>query len=302
VHTGIAVGTAHVGETIINDVSYAGVTGNYNTDTNIYGRFVPGTTGVLIIDGKEVVSSSASLNSAIKAGEAADVTLNAGDYTLAGTGNQTTETVTEVKISGTKATVITINKPAFNNTGIVEFNGVTIKGSGDYTGVQHVGTVTYNDCVIDGMMNLYGNKVVFNDCTFNLAKGQYVKVYGALEVEFNRCTFNTAGKAILLYKDGGQINNKVSVTGCTFNASAGDTAGAIVNQNCAAIEIDNYQSKITLTTSGNIIDEDFSGEWRIKTFYDNGNIVTVNGKEYTTLALDGKTMTIDEDKKVTVNE
>ncbi|MBE6952289.1 MAG: hypothetical protein E7452_01905 [Ruminococcaceae bacterium] len=301
-HTGIAVGTAHVGETIINDVSYAGVTGNYNTDTNIYGRFVPGTTGVLIIDGKEVVSSSASLNSAIKAGEAADVTLNAGDYTLAGTGNQTTETVTEVKISGTKATVITINKPAFNNTGIVEFNGVTIKGSGDYTGVQHVGTVTYNDCVIDGMMNLYGNKVVFNDCTFNLAKGQYVKVYGALEVEFNRCTFNTAGKAILLYKDGGQINNKVSVTGCTFNASAGDTAGAIVNQNCAAIEIDNYQSKITLTTSGNIIDEDFSGEWRIKTFYDNGNIVTVNGKEYTTLALDGKTMTIDEDKKVTVNE
>lgn len=50
-HTGVVVGTAHIGKTIINNVNYNNVTGNYNTTTVIYGRFVPGTTGTLTIDG-----------------------------------------------------------------------------------------------------------------------------------------------------------------------------------------------------------------------------------------------------------
>lgn len=50
-HTGIVVGTAHIGKTIINATTYANVTGNYNTSTVLYGRFVPGTTGSLTIDG-----------------------------------------------------------------------------------------------------------------------------------------------------------------------------------------------------------------------------------------------------------
>ena len=55
-----------------------------------------------------------------------------------------------------------------------------------------------------------------------------------------------------------------------------------------------------LTTSGNTIDSDFSGEWRIKTYYAGREAVTVNGTTYTTLALDGHTMTIDASKNVTV--
>jgi len=50
-HTGIVVGTANVGDTVINGTVYTGVTGNYNTATVLYGRFVPGTTGTLTIDG-----------------------------------------------------------------------------------------------------------------------------------------------------------------------------------------------------------------------------------------------------------
>ena len=50
-HTGIAVGTANIGKTVINNVTYNNVTGNYNTTTVIYGRFVPGSTGTLTIDG-----------------------------------------------------------------------------------------------------------------------------------------------------------------------------------------------------------------------------------------------------------
>ena len=53
-HTGIAVGTANVGKTIITNVTHSGVTGNYNTATVFYGRFVPGTTGSLTVDGATV--------------------------------------------------------------------------------------------------------------------------------------------------------------------------------------------------------------------------------------------------------
>ena len=54
VHTGIVVGTANVGDTIINNATYNNVTGNYNTEHALYGRFVPGTTGTLVIDGTAV--------------------------------------------------------------------------------------------------------------------------------------------------------------------------------------------------------------------------------------------------------
>ena len=50
-HTGIVIGTAGVGDTIINGTVYTNVTGNYNTATILYGRFVPYSTGTLVIDG-----------------------------------------------------------------------------------------------------------------------------------------------------------------------------------------------------------------------------------------------------------
>ena len=53
-HTGIVVGTANVGKTIINKTTYTNVTGNYNTVTILYGRFVPSGTGTLVIDGVAV--------------------------------------------------------------------------------------------------------------------------------------------------------------------------------------------------------------------------------------------------------
>ncbi len=49
-HTGIVVGTANVGKTIINGTTHTGVTGNYNTEHVLYGRAVLGTTGSLTID------------------------------------------------------------------------------------------------------------------------------------------------------------------------------------------------------------------------------------------------------------
>ena len=112
----------------------------------------------------------------------------------------------------------------------------------------------------------------------------------------------------MIYSDGPTGTNgaapAVSVTNCTFNATQGAKAGAIANQNCAAVEIDNFQSSGVgaahkVTTSNNTVATNFSGEWRIKN-YVNGNPINVNGVDYTSLAIDGKLMTIDGDKNVTV--
>ena len=236
------------------------------------------------------VSDQTALNDAIASGED-EVILSAGDYTLPSVSNG------EVTISGTKDSVITVEKPNYGGSNVT-LNGVTVKGSGYATGIQHVDTVTYNNATIVGDMCLYGEKVVFNNCTFEL-DNQYIWTYGAKEVEFNNCTFNTTGKAILVYNEGAGAS-KVTVKGCTFNATAGAKAGAIANQNCAAIEIDNYGGMAhEVITENNTYSDNFSGEWRIKS-YTTGNAVTVNGTEYTQIAVDGKLMTIDADKNVTV--
>ena len=248
----------------------------------------------VIINGSKVLTSTDAVKEAIGAGETT-IVLAAGNYTMPSVSGK------EVTISGSEDVVITVDKPNMSGSDIT-FEGVTVKGSGFATGVQHVNTVTYNGVKVVGDMCLYGEKVVFNNCTFEL-NNQYIWTYGAKEVEFNGCVFNTNGKAILVYNEGAGAN-KVTVKDCVFNASAGAKAGAIANQNCAAIEIDNFQSSGVGTahnviTSGNTYNSNFSGEWRIKN-YVAGNAITVNGVAYTQIAVDGKLMTIDANKNVTV--
>ena len=252
------------------------------------------TVGTFTYTFPKVVDGQTDFNSA--ASQGGTFTLADGNYTMPSVSNQ------NVTINGTEDTVITVGKPNLGGSNVT-FNGVTVNGSGYSTGVQHVNTVTYNDATINGEMCLYGEKVVFNNCTFNLASGQYIWTYGAKNVEFNNCTFNTAGKAILIYNEGAGASH-VTVKNCTFNATEGAKAGAIANQNCAAIEIDNFQSSGTgaahvLVAEGNTYNSFFSGEWRIKNALQ-GNAITVNGVAYTQIAIDGHLMTIDADKNVTV--
>ena len=246
------------------------------------------------VDGASVVSD---INAALAAGET-NLYLTAGNYTMPAIKNK------EVVISGSRDVVITVNKPNMSGTNVV-LNGVTVQASGYATGIQHVDTVTYNNVKVIGEMCLYGNKVDFNNCEFELAKGKYLWVYGCKNATFTGCEFNTAGKAILVYNEGAGANTVV-VNGCKFNATAGDKAGDIANQNCAAIEINNYQNSgvgvaHNVTASDNTYSDNFSGEWRIKKFVA-GAAITVNGVAYEQIALDGKLMDIDSDKNVTVRE
>ena len=223
------------------------------------------------------------------------INLADGEYNMPSISNK------EVTFLGTPNAVITVDKPNLTGTDLT-LNGVTLKGSGYSTGIQHVNTVTYKDVTVIGEMCLYGENASFTNCTFELTN-QYIWVYGCKVASFDKCTFNTNGKAILVYNEGAGAND-VTVRNCTFNATAGAKAGAIANQNCAAIEIDNFQSSGVgaahkVTTSNNTVATSFSGEWRIKN-YVNGNPINVNGVDYTSLAIDGNLMTIDSNKNVTV--
>ena len=247
------------------------------------------------------VNNETELNEALTTG-VGSVKLAAGEYKMPSNG-----TATDITISGSKATVIDVVNGAYLENANIVFDGVTIKtgtgkanGNGSDYAALYSPNVTYKNCTFVGPMRVGRDGAKFINCTFTELGNDYIWTYGN-DVTFENCTFNTDGKAILVYNDGGNEVANVSVKGCKFVSTQGAKAGAIANQNCAAIEIDNYGNGVNLTTEGNTYDSNFSGEWRIKTYKTGGTQIFVNGTEYTTIAIDGKTMTIDANKNVTVN-
>ena len=255
----------------------------------------------LTVNGKVYASTATQLTSAVNNG-ATEIVL-AGEFKMPG--NTTSNAITFSSLNGT-AVIDNILGSYWDNATLtfenIKFKTSTGKANGngsDYAALYSK-NVTYNNCNFSGPMRLGRDGAKFNSCTFNELGNDYVWTYGQ-DATFSGCTFNTAGKALLIYSDGGTEVSEVSVKDCVFNATQGAKAGAIANQNCAAIEIHNYGNGVNLTTSNNTCDSDFSGEWRIKTYETGKPKVFVNGTEYTTIALDGKTMTIDSNKNVTIN-
>ena len=305
--TGAIVGTANNGHVVINNVTVEDVTLTQNgvvaTETLLYGRFVPAGTGTLVIDGTEVLANATNegLQNALASGDA-DLYLPAGEYKMPSSG-----TNGDINITGTKDTVLDMTLGAYLEGANVTIEGVTIKtstgmvnGNGSDYAALYTPNVTYINCTFVGPMRVGRDGAKFINCTFTGLGNDYVWTYGN-DVTFEGCTFNTDGKAILIYSDGGNEVANVTVKNCTFNSTTGAKAGAIANQNCAAIEIHNYGNGVNLVTEGNTYDSNFSGEWRIKTYESGKPAIYVNGVEYTTIAIDGKTMTIDGNKNVTVN-
>ena len=260
-----------------------------------------GENTVLIIDGNRVAATTEQLKIAIEAG-ISEIYVS-GEMKMPSSGSSNT-----IKIIGDGTAVIDNTLGAYLETANLTFEKINFKttfgmvnGNGADYAALYSKNIYYKECNFEGPILLGRDGAKFEGCTFNNLGNDYVRTYGN-DATFEGCTFNTEGKAILIYSDGGNEVSKVSVTGCTFNATQGAKAGAIANQNCAAIEIHNYGNGVNLTTENNTIDSDFSGVWRIKTYESGKPRVFVNGTEYTTIALDGKTMTIDGNKNVTVNE
>ncbi len=171
-----------------------------------------------------------TLAEAITAG-AEEIKLADGEYTL----DKAVADGTTI-VGASKDVVVNAEKSIGMNGASATFENVTIATSGaDYTGLQHSGAVTFNDCVIENTYWCYSGeaKTVFNNCTFKqTAPGSYnVWTYGS-NVEFNNCVFECAGKSVLIYTEGGDVWETVSFKDCQF------TASAPANDGKAAIEID----------------------------------------------------------------
>lgn len=249
--------------------------------------------------GTDKVANGSALADVINATtESSYIALDAGEYKMPSVGGNK-----EVTIVGTKDTVIDMTLGAYMDQSTVAFEGVTIKGSrgkangnGSDDAAFYTPNVTYTDCTFEGPFAVGRDGAKFIRCTFNNLGNDYVWNM-ACDTVFDSCTFNSDGKALLLYAhgtDSGDEMTTVVVKNCVFNATQKAYAGAVTNQQCAAIEIQNYGCGFNLTTSGNTYDSDFSGEWRIKTYNTRSPLytITINGTEYTTTALDGKLMTV----------
>ena len=256
----------------LNNVNISGAADPFNAvwvdeDAKDYADKVSVNGGTKIVEGSAEAPKANSV--------AADTTVTMGSVITAG--GQT--------VINNKGTIDLSETPSLNGGDVVVNGGTVVTTSTNYTGLQHAGEVTYNNVTFDGSTFLYGDKVVFNNCTFNLTTN-YVWTYGAKEVEFNNCTFNTNGKAILVYKEAGTFSGVVTINSCDFNATASGFAGAIPTQPCAAVEIDSSLINGTYTVNfigENDVDEDFSGLVRIKSGSEKNN-VTINGATPVTLS------------------
>ena len=155
-----------------------------------------------------------TIEDAIDAG-ATEIELAAGLWKMPSVSNKT------LKISGANkdAKIDLSDIVALNNTS-VDFTNVTIvKENENYVGFQHANTLNYTDCVFENEYWGYGTET-FNNCVFNQTSADNYNVwtYGA-NATFNDCTFNSAGKAVLVYNEGGSWRSVV-FKNCTFNASA----------------------------------------------------------------------------------
>ena len=195
----------------------------YETDTDVT------TFNFTLENNKLATSTNEGLNN-ICTKDGATVVLLSGEYTLpAGIGDN-------VVIEGAEGAEVIINAPKAANLGSsnLTFRNVTInKSNSNYNGFQHANILTYEDCVINNQIFLYGVKETFTRCTFNQTSSDEYNVwtYGAKEVVFNDCIFNSAGKSVLVYTE--TLNQVATVTlnGCTLNAST-------PVEGKAAIEID----------------------------------------------------------------
>ena len=241
-----------------------------------------------------------ALQSAIAAGET-DIVLPAGNYNLP-------TTTGDVTISGTTDAVITINKPTANT---ITLKGVTVVGSGHYTGIQHSTKVVYEDCVINGLQFLYADTVVFKNCKLNANGAEHcVWTYGADNVSFTNCEFTYTDRAVNAYSDQGPQSNTVSFDNCTFIKNGTTTsAGAIEINSSIMTSVDLSVDEDTTANQGELwwVSGWDSNYGRDTTVKENGveyAAAEVNGVKYITLgaaiqaADPGDTITLLDDIKL----
>lgn len=233
------------------------------TDGDYYGISLP------------TVASQEELDAAV-AQENATIVVQAGTFTAPAS------VADGVTIEGVAGTVIDIPTAVAYHSKNLTFKNVTMKSpNADYTGIQHVASIKYVDCTIEGQPFSYAETAVFEGCTFNqTSSGAYnIWTYGSTNITFNDCVFNCAGKGVLIYNEGA-INKEVATfNNCKFIATTPVTGKA-------AIEIDSrftsYEVYINGCThdgfangsvSGNSLWNKKAGDKSVKVFVDGTQVL-----------------------------
>ena len=204
------------------------VKSNNTSIDRIYGRQgTPG--GVLCVDGSYVAFGNDDLKKMIILGDA-DILLPSGEYDLPTTLGD------EFRIKGQSAdsTVLKMSQQLFGTKSATFENAMLKIENGNYQGFNSSEKVVFKNCVLEGQFFLYGPSVEFYNCEFvqNDSNSYNVWTYTALNVLFLKCEFQCAGKAVLVYNEGGESGDmKIEFKGCTMNASS-PVSGK------AAIEVD----------------------------------------------------------------
>lgn len=230
-------------------------------------------------------TSTEELAAAIEAGETV-IGLAAGEYTIPAEAKGKTLTLKGAGADKTTITVVPAGQGEANGQldysldgSTVVFEDLTIKTNSQlYAGYARL-SGTYNNCTIQNTYNLGVGNSEFNNCTFNITN-EYLRVNGAYKATFNNCTFNTDGRAILVFQDGTDAAQVVTVKDCTFNATA--PAYTWNGIHVAAVSIDSTQgTSYEVNFEGNnVVDDDFAGLVQIKTQV---KPITINGATPTEL-------------------
>ncbi len=243
---GVVVGTANVGNVTISNITESGNTLTQTGKTapegqsSLYGRFVPGETGTLTIDGLQILAGGVTYNPDTKVAEVSNVDgvetaiavgatelhLAEGAYSVPTSAKG--KDVTFVGTGDAANTVISVPTSVNMTNAETSFENLTVKvaANASYTGLQHITKAVYKDCVIDGQHFLYGESK-FENCTFNNTGDNYnVWTYGA-NATFENCVFNCDGKAVLVYNEGA-VTDTVVFTNCKFKDNNGKVAKAAI--------------------------------------------------------------------------
>lgn len=211
------------------------------------------------------------------------ITVPSGTYTMPASDNAYTGKALTIKAAENADVTFDMSEAKAIHNAVITFENVTFdyKTNKDYIGLQHASKLTYNNCQIKGKVFLYATEETFNNCVFTQTAVDYnVWTYGAVTVNFDHCTFDCAGKSVLLYNEGTNTATALTVTGCTFTASAEAEGKAAIEIDTSLMTGTSTVAIDSATTAAGFANGSKSGNplWNDKKVTNN-NVVTVAGKK-----------------------